>query len=562
VDTPPDRAPDTSTDASVDIRNDVGVDVRPPDGGPDALPDTGTPDVTPPEPFDWHDGIIYYIFVDRFVDSNAANNCVVSGVSPSEVGDPVSPAQYRGGDWAGITAKINDGYFQSLGVNALMITSPMTNVGTAGQGIEGDTHYYSAYHGYWPTSVDPTMPSSCFGTPSDLATLVSTAHLKKMKVLFDHTIVHVHVTSDIYTQHPNWFWTNAGQPWCTCGTNNCGWDPATGEGLKCWFTNYLPHWNYGVAEAREFAKRMTIDWIKQYSIDGLRLDAIKHVEEDWLTATRSAINAEVVPQRPGEPIYLVGETVDGNIANIAKYVDPATKLDGQFDFPTRAQIVATVLRRSGQMSDLATFMDQHGGDYGPNAVMSTILGTHDMMRVIHHAENTPVGTGEWDDGKGTAAPRVAGWTTHPGEPTTIEPYERLANGFAVIFTNQGAPLIYYGDEVGMAGAGDPDNRRMMTWSGLSTPQQWLHGRVAKLLQIRNAHDATRRGSRTTIVANKDVWAYSVTYNSDKLYVVINRGDTAQSVTLGAGTVTELIEGGTVAGSVVSVPARQTRIYQP
>jgi glycosidase len=535
---------------------EAGLDAPLPDGGP--VVDGSTP----PPPFNWRDGIIYYIFVDRFLDSNAQNNCVVPGVSPSEVSaDPASPAQYRGGDWAGITAKINDGYFQSLGVNALMITSPMTNVGIAGQGIEGDTHNYSAYHGYWPTSVDPMTPSSCFGTRADLAALVSAAHANKLMVLFDHTIVHVHVTSDIYTQHSNWFWTNGGQPWCTCGTTGCDWDPVAGQGLKCWFTDYLPHWNYGVAEARDFAKRMTLDWITQYGIDGLRLDAIKHVDESWLLDTRSAITAEVAPQRPDSPIYLVGETVDGNIANIAKYVDPVTKLDGQFDFPTRAQIVRTVLRRGGQMSDLATFMDQNADAYGPSAVMSTILGTHDMMRVIHHAENVPVGSGEWDDGKGTTAPRVAGWTTHPNGPSTIEPYERLANGFAVLFTNKGAPLIYYGDEVGLAGAGDPDNRRMMPWSGIGTEQQWLHDRMAKLLQIRKAHTSTRSGTRTTLLANQDVWVYSLSDGSDQLYVVINRGDTAQSVTLGVGNLTELVVGGP-AGSVVSVPARQTRIYQP
>jgi glycosidase len=481
-------------------------------------------------------------------------------VSPSETGDPVSPAQYHGGDWGGITAKINDGYFQSLGVNAIMVTSPMTNVQTAGQGIEGDTHYYSAYHGYWPTSVDPMAPSSCFGSPADLTTLVTTAHAKGLRVLFDHTIVHVHQTSSIYQQHSNWFWTNAGQPWCTCGTTGCDWDPVTGEGLKCWFTDYLPHWNYTVQEARDFSVRMTLDWIIQYGIDGLRLDAIKHVDESWLLQTRSSITSEIVPTRPAnQPLYLVGETVDGNVANIAKFVDPATKLDGQFDFPTRAQIVATVLRRSGLMSDLATWMDAHTNDYAPNAVMSTMLGTHDMMRVIHHAENTPAGTGEWDDGKGTS--RVAGWTTHPVEPATIEPYERLANGFGIIFTNKGAPLIYYGDEVGMAGAGDPDNRRMMPWSGISTSQQWLRDRVTKLIKIRKDHEATRSGTRATIVSNSDVWAYTVTAGNDKLYVVVNRGDTTQSVTLGASNLTELLENTTGAGPVVSVPARQTRIYQ-
>jgi glycosidase len=567
-DAPPgiDRGADATPplDASIDRGQDADSRTPVPDSGRDtAPPDGSAPDgSTPTPPFDWRDGIIYYIFVDRFSDGAAQNNCVVPGVSPSEVGATVSPAQYHGGDWAGITAKINEGYFQSLGVNALMITSPMTNVGTAGQGIEGDTHYYSAYHGYWPTSVDPMTPSSCFGSRADLASLVSTAHAKGLKVLFDHTIVHVHLTSDIYTQNPGWFWTNAGQPWCTCGTANCDWDPVSGEGLKCWFTNYLPHWNYAVPEARDFAKRMTLDWITQYGIDGLRLDAIKHVDEAWLLDTRKAITAEVAPQRPNSPVYLVGETVDGNIANIAKYVDPVTKLDGQFDFPTRAQIVATVLRRSGQMLDLATFMDQHANDYAPGSVMSTILGTHDMMRVIHHAENVPVGTGEWDDGKGTTAPRVAGWTTHPEAPATIEPYERLANGFSVIFTNKGAPLIYYGDEVGLAGAGDPDNRRMMPWGGLSAPQQWLQGRIAKLLGIRSAHPCTRSGTRTTIMANQDVWAYTLTAGTDTLHVVINRGDAVQSVTLGTGNLTELVEGGTGAGPVVSVPARQTRIYQP
>jgi glycosidase len=191
-----------------------------------------------------------------------------------------------------------------------------------------------------------------------------------------------------------------------------------------------------------------------------------------------------------------------------------------------------------------------------------MLGTHDMMRVIHHAENVPVGTGEWDDGKGTTAPRVAGWTTRPTEPSTIEAYERLANGFAVIFTNKGAPLIYYGDEVGLAGAGDPDNRRMMPWSGIGTQQQWLRDRVAKLLKIRTAHPSTRSGTRTTLVANQDVWAYTLTAGSDKLYVVINRGDDAETVTLGVGNLTELVEDGTGAGPVVTVPARQTRIYQP
>jgi glycosidase len=527
---------------------------------------TGPGDGGSPTSFSWRDGIIYYIFADRFVDSNPLNNCVVPGVSPSEVGEPTSPAQYQGGDWAGITAKINEGYFKSLGVNAIMITSPMTNTMTAGQGIDGDTHFYSAYHGYWPTRVDPQTPSACYGTPADLAAMVSTAHAQGLKVLFDHTIVHVHSSSDIYLQHANWFWhTATGQPWCLCGTTGCDWDPFTGQGLRCWFTTYLPHWNYTVPEARDFGVKMTVDWLNYYGADGLRLDAIKHVDESWLLATRTAITNEISSRRPDNPLYLVGETYDGNIATIARYVDPATRLDGQFEFPMRAEIVRIVMRRGGQMQDLATWMDQHANDYGPNAVMSTMLGTHDMQRVIHHGENVPVGGNEWEDGRGPA-PRTGGWTNHPAQPSTAEAYERLANAFAVIFTNKGAPLVYYGDEIGLAGSGDPDNRRVMPWTGLSAPQQALRDRVTALIKVRNQHPATRSGTRTTVVANANVWAYTLSYTSglisDRIHVVINRGDAPATVMLPTGNLTELLAGGTGLGPSVTVPARQTRIYQP
>jgi glycosidase len=88
--------------------------------------------------------------------------------------------------------------------------------------------------------------------------------------------------------------------------------------------------------------------------------------------------------------------------------------------------------------------------------------------------------------------------------------------------------------------------------------------VTKLIKIRKDHEATRSGTRATIVSNTNVWAYTVTAGSDKLYVVVNRGDATESVTLGASNLTELLDNpaGAVVGPVVSVPARQTRIYKP
>ncbi|MEM7379435.1 MAG: alpha-glycosidase, partial [Pseudomonadota bacterium] len=65
-------------------------------------------------------------------------------------------------------------------------------------------------------------------------------------------------------------------------------------------------------------------------------------------------------------------------------------------------------------------------------------------------------------------------------------------------TTPGAPLVYYGDEIGLGGAGDPDNRRFMQWDGYSDGQQFLFEHIAALTQLRAEHPATRRGVRQTL----------------------------------------------------------------
>jgi glycosidase len=139
----------------------------------------------------------------------------------------------------------------------------------------------------------------------------------------------------------------------------------------------------------------------------------------------------------------------------------------------------------------------------------------------------------------------------------------MATAFAVILTNKGIPLIYYGDEVGMPGAGDPDNRRFMQWSGYSAGQQLLLDRVKKLTAARAAHEALWKGSRQTLSIANDTWAYKMTSGSDVVYVAINRGDSAQSVGgMPGGQLTDLVGGGTVSGTSISVPARTAMVLIP
>lgn len=451
--------------------------------------------------FDWRDSVIYFVFVDRFENGDPSND--------GGVGVPAA-ADWQGGDWAGVTQRIESGYFEDLGVNTLWLSVPMDNTNEIGPGADGQE--YSAYHAYWPSRLDETEEH--FGTLAELQQLVDTAHEHDLKVLFDYAMNHVHESSPVYAEHPEWFWPNDNGSGgnCTCGSG-CSWDGD--QGRRCWFTEYLPDFDFTDAMARQFSVDNALTWIADTGVDGFRLDAVKHIEDAWLLDLRERVTAEVEPES-GEHFYMVGETFTGQMDTIAYYVNPEM-LDGQFDFPLRMQMAYNVLMRQGSMQDLAGFMDANDDYYGA-AIMSTFIGNHDIPRAIHLAQDTPLWNDQWSDGKDRA------WSNQPGLPAGTGPFERMANAFTILLTTKGAPLVYYGDEVGMAGAGDPDNRRAMQWDGYSAGQTLLLEHVQRLTAIRAAHPAMRRGTRTTLSTSSDTFVYSVEYGGDAVWVALNRGD--------------------------------------
>ncbi|MBL8913401.1 MAG: hypothetical protein JNM17_22070 [Archangium sp.] len=494
--------------------------------------------------FDWRDGVMSFVFVDRFFDGDASNNCTVAGADPS--------GQYQGGDWKGVTRKINEGYFSQLGVNVLWLTVPVKNATVGGAGSDGRT--YSGYHGYWPVSLEET--ESCFGSKADLLELVNVAHQNGMQVLFDFAMVHMHSSAPVFAQHPEWFWPlafNGGQ--CTCDDGSvCPWNA---QGHRCWFTDYLPHWNYTNAAAREYSVAAAVKLLTDTGADGFRLDAIKHVDQSWLLALRTEVEKVAATRSPRPRVYFVGETYDfGNRDYLKSFVDPKTKLDGQFDFPLRLQVLESIISRRAPMTALRDFVASNDSFYGPNTLMSPWVGNHDLGRVIHMAEDTPMWSNPYADGKDRA------FNNPPQVPGYKAPFERMANAYAFLLTSPGVPLLYYGDEIGLPGGGDPDNRRFMQWTGLSQDQMWLRARVGALGTLRKQHAALRRGKRALVSATDDTFVYSMSDGVETLYVAINRGDVEQTVSgLPSGALSDLLNMESVAGPSLRVPARSTRILK-
>ncbi len=507
------------------------------EGTPCILGDGGSGAGDPaPGEFDWRSAVLYFVFVDRFKNGDTTNDVLVDGVE--------KPANYQGGDYAGLLEVIESGYFDDLGVNALWLTVPMDNPSVAGAGADG--HPYSAYHGYWPA--DWKKVEEHFGDMDLLKQVVDAAHARGIKVLFDYAMNHVHIDNPLYTEHPDWFWPlDYEGRYCVCG-DGCGWDGY--EGRRCWFRDYLPDWNYQNVEARAASVDNAIWWIQKTGADGYRLDAVKHIETTWIEDLRERVDAEI-DQTRGR-FYMVGETFDtGNRDVIRQYVGP-TLLDGQFDFPLRGAIVEHILRRGGTMFDLDGFLATNDGYYP--GIMSTFIGNHDIARVIQTALDEPWGA--WDNGGN------ANWASPPAAPASRAPFERVGLGFAFLFTTRGIPLVYYGDEIGMPGAGDPDNRRMMQLEDLDENQAWLLQRVQALGKIRKAHPALYRGARSTVFVSDDVYAYRMTDGDETLYVALNRGDAPQAVEGLPAAGTDLLTDDAVVGPSVELAPRSVVIVEP
>jgi glycosidase len=151
------------------------------------------------------------------------------------------------------------------------------------------------------------------------------------------------------------------------------------------------------------------------------------------------------------------------------------------------------------------------------APMSPFFGNHDVPRFVSQAA-----------GMIAADTTTQAWTSPPAAPSVSLPYERLRMALTLLLTQPGVPLLYYGDEYGQPGTGDPDNRRLMKWSGYSADEQATLDHARTVGKLRGTVPALQRGTRATLWIDNDVYIYVRAIGSDVALVGINRADTAFS----------------------------------
>jgi glycosidase len=228
----------------------------------------------------------------------------------------------------------------------------------------------------------------------------------------------------------------------------------------------------------------------------------------------------------GEHMFLIGEnyTSRGDQELLRYYLGPHT-LSGEFDFPVMWTLREFLAGRAPAKTLAAEVIAGELAWAGSGAVMSPFLGNHDVPRFISDVNGDPL----WQ-------PRQS----PPPQPTLSRPYELLRLGWLFVMTQPGAPTIYYGDDIGLAGAYDPDNRRAMRFDAPLSPlppeQAATLSHLQNLGLARRCSTALRRGVRFALPSPPEAADRVYVYARDAqdgypAFAALNASELPQTLTI-------------------------------
>ncbi len=440
------------------------------------------------------DDVIYLIMPDRFSDGDPSND--------QPFYDRNAPKGYHGGDLRGVRNHLD--YLHDLGVTAIWLTPVWKNAD-------------SDYHGYG--TVDLYALDSHMGSMQDYRDLVVAAHKLGIKVILDYVANHTGPKHPWTTDPPTATWLH--------GTPDHHLDPTydfagivdphaapreSRHMLEGWFAGVLPDLNPDDPLLGSYLAQNTIWWTESATLDGYRLDTFPYSSRASWSLWHKRVK-RVYPE-----INSVGEVwnVDPTITSF--FEGGRTQFDGvdsdlptMFDFPLSFAIKDVLLK--DQPVQRIVDVLQRDSLYLRPEILVTFLGNHDTRRFMSEAGADK---------------------------------EKLKAAFALLMTMRGIPQIYSGDEIGMPGGDDPDNRRdfpggfpgdaanAFSATGRSPDQAEIFNYLQSLLQLRAEHPALRDGRHLHVGWDETYYAFVREDSKEKLFIVFNNGKDARSLSIPTG----------------------------
>ena len=432
------------------------------------------------------DDVIYLIMPDRFADGDPSNDR-----PPGSTGvyDRNNPMAYHGGDLRGIREHLN--YLHDLGVNTLWLTPVWKNTD-------------SDYHGYHV--VDFYALDSHLGSMQEYQALVADAHRMGMKVLIDYVVNHTGPHHPWANDPPTPTWlhgtpANHREPsYSFAGLVDPHASPREYlNTLDGWFAGKLPDLNPDDPALALYLAQNAMWWTETAQLDGFRLDTFPYSSRQFWSGWHQRLR-QVYPQ-----INAIGEVADSDSTITSFFEGGRKQFDGidsglatVFDFPLEAAL-RDVINKGASMQKIVDVL-QHDELYPHPEMLVTFIGNHDHRRFISEEGSSPA---------------------------------KLKAALSLLLTLRGIPQIYSGDEIGMPGGGDPDNRRdfpggfpgdsrnAFATSGRTAGQQDVFAYVQSLLALRKNHAALRTGKQWHIGWDDDYYAFLRGLPEERLLIIYN-----------------------------------------
>ena len=408
------------------------------------------------------DAVFYQIFPDRFRRS--------VGAWPKEGHGATRVA--CGGDLDGVCDVLP--YLENLGINALYLTP----VFAASSYHRYDTEDYFA--------VDPLL-----GGNDALARLVENLHSRGMRIVLDGVFNHASdrhpFFADVVRRGP------ASPYWDWFRVHGSAVSRTPEPNYDCWAgVPTMPEWNQGNSKVHDYLLSVVRHWIREFGIDGWRLDTTEYLPPDFVRDVDAATKAE------NPDAYVLGE-----VMGLGTPWFRHNALDGVMHYKLWERLVAFVAEEKWDAVKFAASVHSiwrsytHAGNYAS----LTLLSSHDKPRFL---------------------------TLCGGDKKKL----LLATTFLLTFP--GAPAIYYGDEIGMEGGEDPDNRRCFPWDEARWDHETLDA-VRELIALRHRHRALRTGTLAPVSAAGRLFVFRREFEDERILVALNADSKkTASVPLGSG----------------------------
>jgi len=371
---------------------------------------------------------------------------------------------FFGGDLQGIIQSLD--YLQDLGINAIYLT-PI---------FQAETNHKYDTTDYF--KIDPH-----FGDMKIFSCLIKEVHRRKMKVIldgvFNHSGDHHWAFLDAIQKgpaSPYWKWYNFyGFPIRKHFRTNY----ETG-GIY-----YLPKWNIKNPQVRKYLFRVIRYWTER-GIDGWRLDLPSSIDHEFWQDFRILVKG-INPEA-----YLVGEI----------WGDASAWLQGdEFDGVMNYQIREIILQFFVEKTITADAFDKHLNSMNQNyppvtqEAMLNLLGSHDTPRIFTLCKGNK---------------------------------EKVKLCIIFLMTYTGAPMIYYGDEVGLRGGNDPGCRKCMPWN-IDFQNNEIYKFYQRCIKIRKQHSALRKGSFQTLFAEREIYSFIRKREEETIIIIMNSNSHSEEI---------------------------------